>query len=239
MKIALLGYGKMGKAIEQIALLRGHEITLRHSLETFQENWKEKLANSDVAIEFTSPDAAVDNILSCFESDIPVVVGSTGWYNHFSEVAKSCEENNQSLFHTTNFSIGVNLFFELNRYLAKIMRPFDGYHPSLEEIHHIHKKDSPSGTAISLAEGIIENNPTYKAWENHADPSPEKLSIISVREDEVPGTHSVRYTSDIDQIEIKHTAFNRKGFATGAVVAAEFLIGKKGIFNMADLLKIS
>ena len=227
----------MGRAIEEIALERGHEISLRYSLEDIPENWKEQLSHSDVAIEFTAPDAAIENIQHCFDLNVPIVVGTTGWYHLFESVAVDCRRKNQSLLYATNFSIGVNLFFELNNQLAKLMGNFPEYAASMEEIHHVHKKDAPSGTAITLAEGLIQNHPQYSAWENITETNPETLSIVSIREDEVPGTHTIRYTSEIDQIEIKHIAFNRKGFAMGAVLAAEFLKGKKGVFNMNDMLK--
>jgi 4-hydroxy-tetrahydrodipicolinate reductase len=237
MRIALIGYGNMGKTIEKIALSRGHEISLIYSLDDKPADWKERLALSDVAIEFTAPDAAIDHIMACFEAKTPVVVGTTGWYSRFDEVQKRCKEKNGGLFYATNFSIGVNLFFELNKKLAQLMKSYPAYALEMEEIHHIHKKDAPSGTAITLAEGIMENNTSYSGWVNDSEAEAGKIPLISVREDEVPGTHSIRYTSAIDRIEIIHTAFNRQGFAAGAVAAAEFLAGKKGIFNMTDLLK--
>jgi 4-hydroxy-tetrahydrodipicolinate reductase len=239
MRIALIGYGNMGKTIEAIALSRGHEISLIYSLDDRPDHWQEKLATCDVAIEFTAPGAAVDHILTCFDAGVPVVVGTTGWYSHFGTVKQVCEEKSGGLFYASNFSIGVNLFFELNKQLASLMRRYPEYALEMEEIHHIHKKDAPSGTGITLAEGILEKNPAYTSWVNQATAASGQIPLISIREDEVPGTHAIRYTSEIDQIEIIHTAFNRKGFADGAVMAAEFMSGKKGIYTMSDLLQIN
>ncbi len=231
MKIALVGYGKMGNSIEEIALKRGHEIVARLK----ETPTKESLNNPDVAIEFSVPEAAYSNIKACLELQIPVISGTTGWLAHKPEIEKTAEENQTAFLYGSNFSLGVNLFFALNEKLASMMKNFDEYSCQLEEIHHIHKKDAPSGTAISLAEGIIANNPQYDAWKLEETENKE-LGIFAIREDEVPGTHSVFYRSEVDEIEIKHTAFNRNGFALGAVVAAEFIKGKKGNFAMKDVL---
>lgn len=236
MRIALIGYGTMGKTIEQVALERGHTISLRLDVDR-PADWEQQLAASDAAIEFTTPGSAVENIFTCFRLNVPVVVGTTGWYEQFERVKAMCLAENRSLFYATNFSVGVNLFFELNTYLARLMVPHDDYTASLEEIHHIRKKDAPSGTAITLAEQLIAGYPAYSSWQNTGTAPEGILPIVSVRRDDVPGTHTVRYTSAIDQIEITHTAFNRRGFALGAVLAAEFMPGKTGIYTMSDLLK--
>ena len=238
MKIALFGYGKMGKEIEQIALLRGHEIVLKIDLNNIKNISKEDLKKCDTAIEFSTPASAMVNMKKCFDAGIPVVVGTTGWYDKLEEVKKICEEKNGCLFYASNFSIGVNIFFKVNEYLAKVMNNYPDYNISMEEIHHVHKLDSPSGTAISLANQIIENNKRKKKYVNTKTEKADELEIISKREDEVPGTHTVKYFSSIDDIEIKHTAHNRKGFAMGAVLATEFMKGKKGIFGMNDLMQL-
>jgi 4-hydroxy-tetrahydrodipicolinate reductase len=238
MKIALFGYGKMGKEIEQIALLRGHEIVLKIDLNNIKNISKEDLKKCDATIEFSTPASAMVNMKKCFDAGIPVVVGTTGWYDKLEEVKKICEEKNGCLFYASNFSIGVNIFFKVNEYLAKVMNNYPDYNISMEEIHHVHKLDSPSGTAISLANQIIENNKRKKKYVNTKTEKADELEIISKREDEVPGTHTVKYFSSIDDIEIKHTAHNRKGFAMGAVLATEFVKGKKGIFGMNDLMQL-
>jgi 4-hydroxy-tetrahydrodipicolinate reductase len=235
MNIALIGYGKMGKEIEQILLQRGHTVSVRS---TRSAPFKAAdLAGSDVAIEFTEPGAAVDSILKCFEAGVPVVVGTTGWYTRMPEVKEACEQTNGALLAASNFSIGVNLVFEFNRQLAAMMRSFEEYSPSMEEIHHLAKRDAPSGTAITLAEGVLENYPERSEWINEATDNPHQLGIVSRREGEVPGTHIVRYTSEVDEIQLVHQAFNRKGFALGAVKAAEFMLGKRGVFSMGDVLR--
>jgi 4-hydroxy-tetrahydrodipicolinate reductase len=234
MNIALIGYGKMGKEIEQILLQRGHSITLRSSRSApFKA---EDLAGTDVAIEFTEPHSAVDNILKCFEAGVPVVVGTTGWYTRMQEVQEACATMNGGLFTASNFSIGVNILFKINKEFARLMSDFEEYTPSMEEIHHTAKRDSPSGTAITLAEGILENYPGRGGWINESTDDAHKLGIVSRREGEVPGTHIIRYTSAVDEIQLVHQAFNRKGFALGAVRAAEFIQGKKGAYGMNDLL---
>jgi len=236
MKIALIGYGKMGKAIEQIALKKGHEIVLAIHRENIAEFTKEKLANADVAIEFTNPHSAFENIKKLLEFGVPVVCGSTGWTDQFSEAKKICKENNGSFIYASNFSVGVNLFFELNKKLADLMSPHNEYEVLLEEIHHTQKKDAPSGTAITLAEQVLGRIKRKKQWVNELSDNSEDLEIISQRIDPAPGTHHVKYASTIDTIEITHIAHSRTGFASGAVTAAEFLNGKKGVYEMKDVL---
>lgn len=231
MKIALVGYGKMGKIIEEIAQKRGHEIVARLKETPTAEN----LNNPDVVIEFSIPEAAYSNIKTCLENKIPVICGTTGWLEKRAEIDQIALDNGTAFLYGSNFSLGVNLFFALNEKLADLMKNVDEYNVQLEEIHHIHKKDAPSGTAISIAEGIFKNNPKFDAWKLE-ETQGNQLGIFAIREDEVPGTHSVYYRSEVDEIEIKHTAFNRNGFALGAVVAAEFIKDKKGIFTMNDVL---
>lgn len=231
MKIALVGYGKMGKIIHEIATKRGHEVVARLNETPRAEN----LNQPDVVIEFSQPEVAFNNIKSCLEQNIPVICGTTGWLHQKPEIEKIASETGTAFLYGSNFSLGVNLFFALNEQLAKLMKGFDEYGLQLEEIHHTHKKDAPSGTAISIAEGIIRNHPKYNAWKLHETEN-DQLGIFAIREDEVPGTHSVYYRSEVDEIEIKHTAYNRNGFALGAVVAAEWIKGKKGVFSMKDVL---
>ncbi len=239
MNIALLGYGKMGKAIEEIALQKGHDIVLRIHDQNLKELTKQNLQKSDVAIEFTNPQSAVDNILLSFEAGVPVICGTTGWLDKMDMVQQQCKELNGTFLYASNFSIGVNIFFELNKKLAGLMKHQLNYNVSMEEIHHTEKKDAPSGTAITLAEEVIRILPQKNKWVNKMSDVPGELSILSKRIDPVAGTHSVKYTSEVDDIEIIHTAHNRKGFAAGAVLAAEFVFGKKGIFNMKDVLVIT
>ena len=230
MKIALVGYGKMGKIIDEISQSRGHEVVARLK----ETPNRESLKDADVVIEFSNPEAAFENIKVCLENKIPVICGTTGWLDKKTEIERIAVEQNSAFLYGSNFSLGVNLFFALNEKLAKLMNNVDEYQCQLEEIHHIHKKDAPSGTAISIAEGIIENS-KYEAWK--LDETKDKeLGIFAIREDEVPGTHSVFYRSEVDEIEIKHTAFNRNGFALGAVIAAEWIVGKQGVFSMKDVL---
>ncbi len=236
LNIALIGYGKMGKAIEEIALQRGHTVVLKIDINTVDQFSKEKLQQCDVAIEFTSPHSAVENIITCLKAGIPVASGSTGWLNRWEEVKAACTEVNGAILYASNYSVGVNIFFEVNKQLAQLMNAHTDYEVSMTEIHHTEKKDAPSGTAITLAEQILENIGRKKQWVNNRSFLPEDLSIISERIDPAPGTHIVKYSSPIDDIEIAHTAHNRKGFATGAVLAAEFLQNKKGIFSMKDVL---
>ena len=238
MKIALIGYGKMGKAIEEIALSKGHEIILKINDENLTELNTINLQKCDVAIEFTNPESAVSNIKTCIAACVPVVCGSTGWVAKENEIIQYCNDNNGTLLYSSNFSIGVNIFFEINKRLAQLMNNQKEYAVAIDEIHHTQKKDSPSGTAISLAQQIISEYSDKKNWTLNPIPTENEINITSKRIDPTPGTHHVKYSSDIDNIEIIHTAHSRKGFAIGAVVAAEFILGKKGIFNMADVLKI-
>lgn len=231
MKIALVGYGKMGQIIDQIAQSRGHEVVARLNETPNGEN----LNQPDVVIEFSSPDSAYNNIKFCLEQKIPVVCGTTGWLDRKSEIEEICKREEAAFLYGSNFSLGVNLFFALNEKLAQLIYPFrENYQCQLEEIHHIHKLDAPSGTAISLAQGIIEHS-NFEEWKLE-ETQGKKLGIKAIRESEVPGTHSVNYRSEVDEIEIKHTAFNRKGFALGAVIAAEWILGKKGNFTMKEVL---
>ena len=231
MKIAIVGYGKMGKIIAEIAEKRGHEIVAKLSETPTIEN----LNGAEVAIEFSNPEVAFNNIKVCLENKIPVICGTTGCLAQKPEIEKTAFEHNTAFLYGSNFSLGVNLFFALNEKLADLMKNFNEYNVQLEEIHHTHKLDAPSGTAISLAEGIIKNDSRFDAWK--LDETKEnQLGIFAIREDEVPGTHSVFYKSEVDEIEIKHTAFNRNGFAIGAVIAAEWILGKQGNFSMKDVL---
>lgn len=238
MKIALIGYGKMGKEIEKIALSRGHEIVLKIDLNNPDELSLPNLKKADVAIEFTIPDSAINNYKMCFEAGIPVVSGTTGWLKELTTVHELCEKLNATFFYASNFSLGVNIFFAINKKLAGLLSQRSEYKVEMTEIHHTQKLDSPSGTAITLAEGIIENIENKKSWVNKATTNDEELGIISVREGQVPGTHIIKYDSEVDYIEIEHCAKNRIGFALGAVLAAEFSFGKKGVLNMNDLLNI-
>jgi 4-hydroxy-tetrahydrodipicolinate reductase len=235
MKIALIGYGKMGKEIEAIAVSRKHEIVLKIDKDNSDAIHLDDLRKADVAIEFSTPHTVVDNIKKCVLAQVPVVVGTTGWYEQFDLVKSFCIEKHGSLFHATNFSLGVNLFFKLNSYLAELMNRYEGYDVSMEEIHHIHKLDKPSGTAITLANQVIEKIDRKTKW-SIEEKNPSTLFIKDVREGEVPGTHIIKYHSAIDDIEIMHKAHNRKGFALGAVIAAEFLHGKQGIYTMSDIV---
>lgn len=231
MNIALVGYGKMGKIIDEIAQQRGHNVVARLN----ETPTKQSLNNADVVIEFSQPEAALGNIKACLENKIPVVCGTTGWLESKPEAERAALVNGTAFLYGSNFSLGVNLFFALNEKLADLMKNFDAYNVQLEEIHHVHKKDAPSGTAISIAEGIIKNHPKFNSWKLE-ETKENELGIFAIREDEVPGTHSVFYRSNVDEIEIKHTAFSRNGFALGAVVAAEWIKGKQGVFSMNDVL---
>ena len=235
MNIALIGYGKMGKEIEAIALKRGHTIVLKIGKENSSTLSENDLKKADVAIEFSTPDSVLTNIQKSFNAGLPIVVGATGWYKNFETIKNLCFEKNGSLFHATNFSLGVNLFFKVNTYLAELMNKYPDYEVSMEEIHHIHKLDKPSGTAITLANQIINKIDRKTNWSIDKK-SPDTLFIKDIREGEVPGTHIIKYQSDIDTIEIMHKAHNRKGFALGAVIAAEFLKDKKGIYTMNDII---
>jgi len=238
MNIALIGYGKMGKTIESIALERGHTVDLKIDIESLGDFTKEKLQQCDVAIEFTGPHSAKENILKCLDAGIPVVSGSTGWLDEWMVVETACKEKNGTFLYASNFSVGVNIFFELNKKLAQLMKGHKEYSVSMEEIHHTQKKDAPSGTAITLAEQVMQELTHKKNWVNQATTSPEELPIISKRKDPAPGTHSIKYSSAIDDIEIIHTAHSRQGFALGAVLAAEYVCNKKGMFSMKDVLFI-
>jgi len=235
MKIVLFGYGKMGKEVEKIALERGHELILR-----IEKNEEYDISEADVAIDFSVPSAAFNNITSCFKKNIPVISGTTGWLEDYEKAVTICKKNNGSFIYASNFSIGVNLFFELNDKLSRIMNSNNNYTPSIEEIHHTKKLDAPSGTAITIAEQTIKNSST-KEWSlhtNRAKVDKEIIPISSKRIKDVPGTHIVAYESEIDSIEIKHTAHNRKGFAHGAIIAAEWLINKNGVYTMKDVLNL-
>lgn len=241
MKLALIGYGKMGREIARIASERGHQIGL--IITKTNKNEISEIKSTEVAVEFTNPDAAVDNIFACVKAGIPVISGTTGWSQKIKEVEAFVKENNGSLIHASNFSLGVNIFLELNRKLASLMKGFPAYKISMEEIHHTKKLDAPSGTAISLANDILGIHPYYKNWikqddQNNGSNGDAGIPISSVREGNVPGTHVVKYDSPIDSIEIKHTAHNRSGFALGAVIAAEWIKGKKGVYTMRDVLGI-
>lgn len=238
MKIALIGYGKMGKAIEEIALQRGHEIVLKVGIENLEDNTIQNIRKADVAIEFTGPESAFENVVRCIEAGVPVVCGSTGWLTRYEEAKNICLSHKGAFLYASNFSVGVNIFFALNKRLAELMAPHKEYDVSLTEVHHTAKKDAPSGTAITLAEQILDRNNEKKQWVNQPSTQPQDLTILSERIDPAPGTHIISYTSAIDDIEIKHTAHNRQGFATGAVLAAEFLHDKKGVFSMSDVLGI-
>jgi 4-hydroxy-tetrahydrodipicolinate reductase len=250
MKIALLGYGKMGKIIEKIAIDRKHEIVLKIGRENQHELTAENLQKADVAIEFSTPGTALSNIEQCTLAGTPVVVGTTGWHNNIEAVKEQCEKNNGSLIHATNFSVGVNIFFHLNKVLAKLMNNYPYYEVQVEEIHHTQKLDSPSGTAITIAEGIIENIDAKRGWTNVLTTGSDEASndnvednnqvlIESFRIENVPGTHTVIYDSEVDSIEFKHTAHNRNGFALGAVLAAEWIQNKKGFYSVQDMFDFS
>lgn len=234
MKIALLGYGKMGKEIEEIAKQRGHTIVIKADIDSEYD-----VREADVAIDFSVPSSAFSNISNCLSNRVPVISGTTGWLDDYDKAVTLCKENNGAFIYASNFSLGVNIFFELNKTLAKLMHQLNQYKVSIEEIHHTQKLDAPSGTAITLANGIIENS-EYKNW-NLVEENSEnmELPITAQRIEKVPGTHTISYESEVDRIDIKHTAHNRKGFALGAVIAAEWLIGKTGVFTMNDVLNIS
>lgn len=235
MNIALLGYGKMGKAIEEIAVARGHTIGLK-----INNNTPIDLTGIDVAIDFSLPTVAVSNIMTCIKAGVPVVSGTTGWLEHYDDMSQLCEENNGAFLYASNFSIGVNIFFELNRKLAELMKDQQQYKVDIKEIHHTQKLDAPSGTAITLAEGILENS-DKKGWElvENTIPSSDMVPIASERMGDVPGTHKITYMNEVDTIQISHEAHSRAGFAQGALLAAEWLVGKQGVFSMKDVLNIN
>ncbi|MEE9407641.1 MAG: 4-hydroxy-tetrahydrodipicolinate reductase [Polaribacter sp.] len=232
MKIALLGYGRMGQEIEKIAISRGHEIVIKKDV-----NDTIDITLADVAIDFSVPNSAFNNISNCINNNVPVISGTTGWLDKYKDAVALCEEKKGAFIYASNYSLGVNIFFELNNQLAKMMHTLDDYNISMEEIHHIKKLDAPSGTAITLAEGII-NNTSKENWTLNENSSEENIPIVAKRIPDVPGTHTVWYDSEVDSIEIKHTAHSRKGFALGAVVAAEWILGKTGVFNMKNVLNI-
>lgn len=239
MNIALIGYGRMGQEIEKIALQRGHQVDLIIDVNNADKMTIENLKKCDVAIEFTMPSSALNNYKRCFEAGVPVVSGTTGWLDNWDEVKNLCLSKECAFFYASNFSLGVNMFFNLNRKLARLMKPFDQYKVDVTEVHHTKKLDSPSGTAITLAEDLIAESDHLKTWSNEAGNDSDNVDIISFREGDVPGIHSVKYDSEVDFIEIKHSAKSRKGFALGAVLAAEFTADKKGILSMKDLLNIN
>jgi len=236
MKIALIGYGKMGKEIEQIALKRNHQIVYKFDVNNKSELNAQNLKNVDAAIEFSTPDSAFENYMKCFEADVPVVSGTTGWLQKFDEITEYVKQHKKSFFYASNFSIGVNIFFKINTFLSGIMNKYPEYNPQITETHHTEKKDSPSGTAITLAQDIIKNIDTKKSWVNNFTDQKDQIYINSLRKVNIPGTHTIKYESNVDIIEISHEAKNRKGFALGAVLAAEFIADKKGLFSMNDLL---
>jgi 4-hydroxy-tetrahydrodipicolinate reductase len=238
MKIGLIGYGKMGKTIEGIAVQRGHDVIFKIDLDNHDDLNASNLAKTDVVIEFTGPHSAFDNVMKCLESGAAVICGSTGWLDKYEEVKKYCLSVNGTFLYASNFSVGVNIFFEVNKRLAQLMATHPDYEITMTEIHHTQKKDAPSGTAITLAEQILEKIPKKKSWVNHLTDHDAELEIISERIDPAPGTHKVKYKSAIDEIEIIHTAYSRQGFALGAVLAAEFVHNKKGIFSIRDVLAL-
>lgn len=245
MNIALIGYGKMGQIIERFAIERGHEVVLKIGIDNLADLTVSNLRKADVAIDFSTPDAAINNIYTCFDANVPIVVGTTGWYGQLQEIKDECLRRNNTLLYGSNFSIGVNLFFHINEVLAKVMNNYPVYEVQVEEIHHTQKLDSPSGTAMTLAEGIIENMDRKSEWVNELDGNPaidvlkqEQVLIVSQRIENIPGTHTVIYSSEVDEIELKHTAHSRAGFALGAVVAAEWLQNKQGFYNISDIFNL-
>lgn len=237
MNVAIIGYGKMGKVIEGILLSRGHNIGVIIDVDNQQDFTKENFKNIDVAIEFTAPHTAYANIIKCLEFGTPVVCGTTAWLDRYDEVVALCKKNDGTFFYSSNYSIGVSLFFKANAYLAKMMNAFPQYDVTMEEVHHTQKKDAPSGTAITLAEGILEGIERKSQWVNHTTTEANELEITSIRRSIVPGTHTITWESPVDTIRIEHTAKGRDGFAVGAVAAAEFIVGKKGVYTMDDLLQ--
>jgi 4-hydroxy-tetrahydrodipicolinate reductase len=232
MKIAILGYGRMGKEIEKIAISRGHEVLIKKDVDALID-----ITSVDVAIEFSVPDAAFNNISNCIKNNVPVISGTTGWLDKYEDAVSLCNKEKGAFMYASNFSLGVNVFFELNKQLAKMMRNLEDYTISMEEIHHTKKLDAPSGTAITLAKGIIENS-SKENWELGENTSKENIPIVAKRIPDVPGTHTILYTAEVDSIKIKHTAHSRKGFALGAIIAAEWILGKTGVFSMKDVLNI-
>lgn len=238
LNIIIIGYGRMGQEIKQLAEKRGHHILMTIDKDNQEDFTPENLKKADVAIEFTLPDAAFDNIMKCFESDLPVVSGTTGWMDRFYDLRKYCLEHDQAFFYASNFNLGMNLFFKVNEYMAKIMNQYSDYDVEIEETHHVHKVDAPSGTAVTLAENLISEIKRKNKWKKEKREAEDEIPVKSIREDEVPGIHRVMYSSSFDEIELKHAAKSREGFALGAVMAAEFIHGKQGIYSMDDLLNI-
>lgn len=236
MKIALIGYGKMGQMIEEIAVQRGHEIVIKIHIDNTEAFTEKTVSEADVAIEFTGPDSAFQNVMKCLSFGVPVVCGSTGWNEQLEKASSFARQNGVGFLHSSNFSIGVNIFFEVNKLLAKLMASQPGYAVRMKEIHHTQKKDAPSGTAVTLAEQIIAHQPMKTSWTNQDSNDRATIPIMSERIDPAAGTHEIKYSSEVDDIEIIHTAHNRKGFALGAVLAAEFIWNKKGVFTMKDVL---
>jgi 4-hydroxy-tetrahydrodipicolinate reductase len=232
MKIAILGYGRMGKEIEKIAISRGHEVLIKKDVDALID-----ITSVDVAIEFSGPEAAFNNISNCIKNNVPVISGTTGWLDKYEDAVSLCKKEKGAFLYASNFSLGVNIFFELNKQLAKMMRTLENYTISMEEIHHTKKLDAPSGTAITLAKGIIENS-SKENWELGENTSKENIPIVAKRIPDVPGTHTILYTAEVDSIKIKHTAHSRKGFALGAIIAAEWILGKTGVSSMKDVLNI-
>jgi 4-hydroxy-tetrahydrodipicolinate reductase len=237
MKLALLGYGKMGKEIEKTALNRGHEISLIIDINNLHDLNMLNPGKVDVALDFTTPDVAYDNIMTCFKAGVPVVSGTTGWLEKWDDLINYCKSKNQTFFYASNFSLGVNIFSHVNKMLAQMMNSFSNYNVSVKEIHHTQKLDAPSGTAIALANDIIAEIDRKKRWELNKESADQNLKIEAVRENDIPGTHIITYDSDVDYLEIKHVARSRQGLAYGAVLAAEYIMGKRGIFTMNDLLQ--
>lgn len=236
-KIALIGYGKMGQSIEQIALKRGHQISYVIDQNNLEDIQKLNPSNTDVAIEFSMPESAVNNLKNGFKTKVPIVCGTTGWLENWTDVVSACQAEDSGFFYASNYSVGVNIFFKLNEKLAQMMNGFPEYNVLMEEIHHIHKKDEPSGTAITLAQGVSQHLDRKTDWKLYFEEQETDIAITSKRIGEVPGTHTITYRSPVDDIEITHTAHSRQGFALGAVIAAEYMIGKKGVQGMNDLLK--
>lgn len=236
MRIILVGYGKMGKAIEVAALAKGHQISARIDLHNTEDLQEAMARSADIAIEFTGPGSAYENVCRCLELGLPVVTGSTGWLEHYGDAIALCHQRQGALIHASNFSIGVNIFFEVNRQLSRLMAAHPAYDVQVSEVHHTQKKDAPSGTAIRLAEQIVQAEGVKTRWTDHQTENPSDLYIESERKEPYPGLHRVRYRSTIDEIEISHNALRRDGFAAGAILAAEFLVGRKGVFSMKDVL---
>jgi 4-hydroxy-tetrahydrodipicolinate reductase len=236
MRIALVGYGKMGKIIEETALARGHQVILKIDVDNLHDLTEANLKKADAAIEFTGPHSAFQNVMSCLQAGIPLVCGSTGWLDKYEDARRFCLQHNGSFIYASNFSVGVNIFFEVNKRLAEMMNAQGGYEVSITEVHHTQKKDAPSGTAISLADQVLRRVERKKLWVNHISDNPDELEIISDRMDPAPGTHKVKYSSPVDDIEIIHEAHNRMGFAEGAVLAAEYIHKRKGVFTMKEVL---